>query len=137
MRTLGMMLVGVFVALSGACATAVPQRSTYELDRIVVIPKLDTETISSKTRQPAGERGERASEASDKEQVKTHTGTWLARYRWEPYESINGVRLRRLATIEIIFCPFDQSDFTRCRVGVAWSRSVHPLGEQRFQAVSD
>jgi hypothetical protein len=116
-------------------AATAPTRRLDEWHRIVVIPKLDSETISSATRKPSGERGERAVTETTDHKLQTLTGTWMARYRWEPYTTVNNQPARRLATIEIIFCPFDQADFTRCRVGVAWSSQEHPMGDQRFRDV--
>lgn len=121
-----------------ACMPAsAPRRQLDEWHRVVQIPKIDSDTISSSGKAQSGERGERVVIEQGGEKVTTHTGTWLARYRWEPYNTVNDESRRRLATIEILFCPFDKNDFTRCRVGVAWSRSVHPLGEQLFRAVSN
>ena len=128
---------GTAYAVLLGCGSAPENRKTYEYDRVVVIPKLDTELISSKTRKPAGERGEGASESASEEKTRAHTAVWLARYRWEPWVTKDNEHRRSLATIEIIFCPFDQADFTRCRIGVAWSRRTHPLGDQRVLSTGD
>ncbi len=137
MRTSTLSSLGLAALVFAGCvegqAVIVRDRPIYEWERVVVIPKLDAETISSKTRQAAGERGEGATGPTEKEKTQVITGTWLARYRWSPYTADSGRQYRYLSTIEIIFCPFDQADFTRCRVGVAYSAAAHPLGSMQVE----
>ena len=112
---------GTMVTATG-CFRAPPQRMWWERHNIVKIPKIDVAGKKKKDKNSGGE-GEAKNSAT-----KAHQAVWLARYVWEPYTTVANRSARRLKAVEIIFCPADKSDFTQCRVGVAWSRSNDPRG---------
>jgi hypothetical protein len=89
-----------------------------EYHSIYVIPKLDIKgTVET-------EKKETAKESEEKTEGEIFTGVWLARLVRLPTSSGRG---SNLGAIEIIFCPSAKSDFTKCRIGVAWSKKVHPM----------
>ena len=70
-----------------------------------------------------------ATEGVDEEvTINPDTGTegvWLARSVYET----KGIfyKVRKLRTIEILFCPMKKNDFSDCRQGVGWSSTTNPL----------
>lgn len=54
----------------------------------------------------------------------TRRGVWL--YRLVTLPGYSG----KTKSLEVLFCPGpDPVDYSRCRVGVAWSAGQHPMGE--------
>ena len=72
-----------------------------------------------------GNVSERQAANWSKAVLEQFRGIWLARFVFKP-SSGEG---RYLSAIEILFCPSESNDFTKCRVGVAWSATKNPLGE--------
>lgn len=89
------------------------------------IPRLDTQVRSGMERGTGAESNE-GSKSTVQVKATEEKGVWF----WRIVKRPNAARTdMRLQAIEILFCPAAESDFAHCRVGVAWSRGTHPLGQ--------
>ena len=119
------LVAGLAFAFSG-CA------SSHEIHFIKQIPRLDSESSASVTTEKSSRRGENSETGDSKTTAKSrsHSGAWLARFVRRT-EDGRGGQNRKLKAIEIIFCPADRgTDFTKCRVGVGWSKDRPRLGKE-------
>ena len=108
------------------------QATINEYHTIKQIPRVDSQSRSSVTQENTARRGDTSTTSDSKTtaQHQSHTGVWLARYVYTPKWDVGGMQ-RPMTAIEILFCPSDRTtDFTKCRVGVGWSRDRPRLGKE-------
>lgn len=55
-------------------------------------------------------------------------GVWLVR---EVYSKKGSRKVIR--AIEILFCPYDEDDYSKCRIGLLWSSNKNPLGKYKVK----
>ncbi len=128
MKTTGriVLLCGFFLAGCGAAPVKVERHAIFE------IPRLDVKGTSMYQGAGATQQAPNSTASSETatSESKAVRGVWLSRtvycdqQDWTP------------CAIEILFCPAGKDDFTKCRIGVGWSKTRPRLGNEVKKASS-